>query len=174
MTTESPPSPMRIVEALLFVGGAPLTAERASEIVRRLPPDQFAKIVDDLNRDYRRQNRPYAIHCEDNGFVLKLKPQFQAVRDRLASSPREARMTAHALDTLSLIAYRQPITRSDVDSLRGADSRNQIQQLVRLGLIAVLPAADGETTFVTTSRFLELFGLSELGDLPRTGDLQQL
>jgi segregation and condensation protein B len=171
---ESPPTPARIVEALLFVGGAPLTAERTREIIRNLPPEQFAKIVDDLNRDYRRQNRPYVIHSEDDGFVLRLKPQFRAVRERLAGSPREARMTPHALDTLSLVAYRQPITRADIDSLRGADSRHQLQQLVRLGLVAVMQTADGETAFVTTARFLELFGLSDLGDLPRTGDLQQL
>jgi segregation and condensation protein B len=171
---ESPPSPTRIVEALLFVGGWPLTPERTREIVRNLQPDQFAKIIDDLNRDYRRQGRPYVVQTSDEGCTLTLKPQFRAVKERLAGSPREARMTPHALDVLSLVAYRQPVTRADIDDLRGTDSRNQLQQLVRLGLIAVTQTAEGEAAFSTTARFLELFGLTDLADLPRTGDLQLL
>jgi segregation and condensation protein B len=174
---ETPPPPLRIVEALLFVGGSPLTAERAREIIRNLPAEQFRQIIDELNRDYRRQGRPYMIQAGDQGCLLVLKPQFRAVRERLAGSPREARLTPHALDVLALVAYRQPVTRADIDSQRGVDSRAQLQQLVRLGLVAVSDkpgqsAKDAE--YVTTPRFLELFNLSNLDDLPKTGDLQRI
>ena len=172
----SPPPVRRIIEALLFVGGAPLTAQRAKEIIRRLPEDQFLAAIDELNRDYRRQARPYLIQATDEGFVLRLKPQFRAVRERLLGSPREARLTPQALDVLALIAYRQPISKAELDSQRGADSRGSLQQLVRLGLAAV-ESPEGnpkEARYKTTGRFLELFGLASLNDLPQTGDLQRL
>jgi segregation and condensation protein B len=99
------------------------------------------------------------------------------VRERLAASPREARLTPAARDVLALVAYRQPITKADIDSQRGVDSRSQIHQLVRLGLVAVIHQPElgtKEALHVTTARFLELVGLDSLDDLPRTGDLQQL
>jgi segregation and condensation protein B len=175
--SQPPPAPDRIVEALLFVGGPPLSAARAGEIVRSLTAEQFQTIIDGLNRDYRKQGRPYAVLANEGGYVLTLKPQFRAVRDRLAGSPREARLTAAALDVLALVAYRQPLAKAEIDSQRGADSRAPLQQLVRLGLVAVESRPDAgpkDATYMTTPRFLELFGLRSLDDLPQTGDLQRL
>lgn len=175
--SDAPPTPRQIVEALLFVGGPPLGPDRAGEIIRGLGGDQLREIVDELNRDYRRQRRPYAIQVTDAGYTLTLKPQFRTVRERLIGSPREARLTPAALDVLALVAYRQPISKAEIDSQRGSDSRGALQQLVRLGLIAVVPRPElgpKETGYVTTGRFLELFGLGSLEDLPQTGDLQRL
>jgi len=174
---ESPPPFMRIIEAILFVGGAPLTAERAKEIIRNLPEEQFLAAIDCLNRDYRRQARPYVIQTTEEGFVLRLKPQFRAVRERLLGSPREARLTPQSLDLLALVAYRQPISKAELDSQRGTDSRNSLQQLVRLGLVAVENTPEAkpkDARYKTTARFLDLFSLRSLGDLPQTGDLQRL
>ena len=170
--SETPPTPARIVEALLFVGGQPLTAERAGEIIRHLTPEQFRDIIDGLNRDYRKQGRPYAVQPSAQGYLLTLKPQFRAVRVRLNGSPREARLTPAALDVLAVIAYRQPIGKTDIDSQRGNDSRGPLRQLLRLGLVAIESGKDGG--YITTRRFLEMFDLQSLDDLPRTGDLQQL
>lgn len=176
-SSEAPPSPEKIIEAVLFASGEPLTPERAGEIVRHLTPDQFRQIVDSLNRTYRRQHRPYTIQCSDIGSTLMLRPQFHALRERLEGSTREAKLTPAALDVLALIAYRQPITRAEIDSLRGADSRSAIQQLTRVGLTSVERRQVGdetETVYSTTKRFLELFGLGSLADLPHIGDLQQI
>jgi segregation and condensation protein B len=174
---QAPPPPRRIVEALLFVGGAPLSATRACEIVRGLTAEQFAEAVAALNHDYRHQGRPYAIQAQGAGYVLALRPRFRGVLNKLYATTREARLSAAALDVLSLVAYRQPATRQEIDSLRGADSASLLRQLVRRGLIAVVPrgdAASKDVAYGTTARFLELFGLTSLDDLPRTQDLQQL
>jgi segregation and condensation protein B len=178
---EAPPPLVRIVEALLFVGGAPLTAARAGEAVRGLTPEQFGQAIAALNRDYRAQGRPYHVRGRDHGYELALRPQFRAVRERLLGAQREARLSPLALDALALVAYRQPVTRAEVDSLRGGDSAGLLRQLVRLGLIAVHRGAspgDGgappEVAYSTTSRFLKLFDLRSLDDLPRTQDLQRL
>jgi segregation and condensation protein B len=172
----APPPLPRIIEALLFVGGPPLTAVRAGEAVRGLTPEQFKEIIDALNGDYRRQGRPYRIHLRDDGYELTLQPRFRAVTERLHGSTREARLSPAALDVLALVAYRQPVTRQEIESLRGGDAGGVLRQLVRLGLIAVRRGEESPRTVVyaSTARFLALFELRSLEDLPRTQDLQQL
>lgn len=174
---ESAPPPLRrIIEAMLFVGGAPLTAQRATEAVRGLTAEQFRDILDGLNRDYRQQGRPYRIQMREQGCQLVLQPRFRSVLDRLYGTTREARLSPAALDVLALVAYRQPISKQEVESLRGADSAAALRQLVRLGLIVVRRGEAGQhdVTYSTTARFLTLFQLRSLDDLPRTQDLQKL
>jgi segregation and condensation protein B len=105
-----------------------------------------------------------------------VQPRYRAVQERLYGSIREARLSPPALDVLALVAYRQPISRQEVESLRGADSGSVLRQLVRLGLIAVRrgEAEQKEVCYVTTPRFLSLFQLRSLDDLPRPQDLQRL
>jgi len=144
--------------------------------VRGLTATQLAEIVDELNRDYRSQGRPYRIQLRDQGYELTLQPRFRAVVERLYGSTREARLSPQALDVLSLVAYRQPATKQEIESLRGAESGGQLRQLVRLGLIALQrgEASQKEVSYGTTSKFLKLFDLHSLDDLPRTQDLQQI
>jgi segregation and condensation protein B len=181
-TAESaPPPPLRILEAMLFLGGAPLTVERACEVLRGLTPAQLTQAIDSLNRSYRQQNRPYLIECQEKGYTLVLRPRFRPVVERLYGSMREARLSPAAVDVLSLVAYRQPATKQEIDSLRGAESGALLRQLVRRGLLAVVQRGEGapgvpprEVAYGTTARFLKLFGLRNLDDLPQTQDLQQL
>src|SRR5439155_12532278 len=121
-------------------------------------------------RGYRRQDRPYAIQSTDQGFVLTLRPRYQGVVERLRGGPREARLSKAAVEVLSLIAFRQPVTRAEIDGQRGADSAALVRQLVRLGLVAVQPGGGRELAYTTTARFLNLFGLKSLDDLPQTDD----
>jgi segregation and condensation protein B len=175
---EAPPPLEQIVEALLFVGGAPLTAALAARAVRGLTAEQFAQAVVALNRAYRRQNRPYHVRLREQGYEMALRPRFRGVAERLLGAVRQARLSQPALDTLALVAYRQPVSRAEVDSLRGADSVGLLRQLVRLGLVALRrgdgAGGAGEATYATTARFLKLFGLRGLEDLPRTQELQRL
>jgi|SRR5947209_9900538 len=173
----APPSPLRIIEALLFIGGAPLTAVRACEVIRGLTLEQFTQAIDELTAVYRRQGRPYAVQPRGHGLVLALRPRYQRVVDKLHGGMREARLSTAAIDVLALVAYRQPATKAEIDSLRGAESGALLRQLVRRGLIQVVyrgEASRKEVSYGTTARFLELFGLQTLDDLPRTRDLQQL
>lgn len=172
-----PPSPERIVEAMLFVGGPPLTATRACDTVRGLTEAQFLQAIDGLNQDYRKQGRPYGIMPQGAGFVLHLRPRFRSISEKVFGSVRQARLSTAAIDVLALVAYRQPATKQEVDSIRGAESGALLRQLVRRGLIAVVQRGDSaqrEVSYGTTPRFLELFGLASLDDLPQTQDLQKL
>jgi len=172
-----PPAPLRIIEALLFVGGMPLTADRAAEAIRGLTPDQFMEAIDALKRNYRRQGRPYAILPLERGYVLTLRHRYRQVLEKLYGGVREARLSLAAVDVLSLVAYRQPVTKQEVDSLRGADSGALLRQLVRRGLVVVVHRGEStqrEVSYGTTARFLQLFGLRSLDDLPQTQDLRRL
>lgn len=173
----APPPLKRIVESLLFVGGPPLTSARACEAVRGLTDAQLGEAMDELNHEYRIQARPYHIESQQQGYVLALRPKFRIVQDRLYGSTREARLSALAIDVLALVAYRQPVSKPEVDALRGAESGGLLRQLLRRGLIAVVQrgnSAQREIAYGTTPRFLELFQLQCLDDLPQTQDLQKL
>jgi len=120
------------------------------------------------------QNRPYSVQPRDDGFVLAMKPKYREIHEKLQGGPREARLSQPALDVLSLIAYRQPLSKPEVDALRGNDSAGPLRQLVRLGMVSVVQRADAErpaVSYGTTNRFLQLFGLSMLDELPRLGDV---
>jgi segregation and condensation protein B len=172
---EPPPSPEQLIEAMLFVGGHPLTAEVACAAVRGLTAERFQGAVDSLARRYRQQRRPYAVQPRDGGFVIAILPAFRGLREKVFGGPREARLGQAALDVLAVVAYRQPVGKAEIDAVRGTDSGSVLRQLVRLGLIAVHHRAEADTREVrygTTPRFLQVFGLHSLEELPRLGETQ--
>ena len=175
--SDVPPSPEQLIEAMLFVGGHPLTAAVACSAVRGLTADRFRAAVDALNRRYRDQRRPYAVEPRGDGFSLAVRPAYRHLRERIFGGPRETRLSQPALDVLSVVAYRQPVGKAEVDAIRGTDSGPVLRQLVRLGLIAVQHRAEAavrEVRYGTTPRFLHVFGLASLDELPRLGDAQQM
>jgi len=112
-----------------------------------------------------------------NGFELAMRPPYLPVVQKLQGTTREARMSPNAIDVLALVAYRQPITKRDVDSLRGAESGSVLRLLVRRGLLSVGHedrTPKSETVYRTTQRFLDLFQLRGPEDLPQTLDLKRL
>jgi segregation and condensation protein B len=171
-----PPPLKRIVEALLFVGGLPLTIARAAEIIRGLSPEDFQAAIEELNQEYRGYGRPYEITSKRDGFVFALRPGYEVMLKELYGGTREARLSPAALDVLAIVAYRQPISRADIDALRGARSSGVLRQLVRRGLVVMDPGEGGsrQASYRTTPRFLEIFGLASLEDLPRVQDLRVL
>jgi segregation and condensation protein B len=174
---ELPPSPEQLIEAMLFVGGAPLKAEAVCSAVRGLTEEQFQAALENLTRLYRQQRRPYAIQPREGGFVLAVLPAYRGLRERLFGGPRETRLSQAAMDVLSVVAYRQPVGKAEVDAARGSESGSILRQLVRLGLVAVQHRAEAgnrEVRYGTTPRFLRVFGLNSLDELPRLGDTSQV
>jgi segregation and condensation protein B len=184
--TESPPakvlaaeedacpiSPKSIFEAMLFVGdreNRPLTAAKAAELMRDVSTEEIPAIVDRLNARYEGENCPYRIVGEGSGYRLALRKEFYGVRDRLYGRIREARLSQAAIDVLSLVAYKQPITSEQVSKLRGKPSSHILAQLVRRGLLQLERPAERPRTphYATTPRFMNLFSLESLDDLPRS------
>jgi segregation and condensation protein B len=131
-------SPRMIFEAMLFVGNRenkPLAAERAAGLMRNVSPEELVEIVQELNEKYARVNAPYHITCENDGYRMVLRPEFEAVRSRFYSKTRETKLSQGAIDVLAIVAYQQPITADEVQQIRKSASQAILQQLVRRGLI---------------------------------------
>jgi segregation and condensation protein B len=176
-SSKLPPSAHRILEALLFIGGGPLNCDQACAVVPGMTPVEFLRCLDTLNRSYRLQGRPYQIRATNKACELVLRPKFLAVVEKILGASREARLSSAALDVLSLVAYRQPLTKQEIDGMRGAESGAVLRQLVRRGLLTVVHQENegkAEPVYCTTRRFVEFFQLRGLEDLPQTQDLQRL
>ena len=109
---EAPPAPLEIVEAMLFIGGPPLTSDVACGAIRGLTSENFRELIDEITRRYRGQNRPYTVQPRGPGWVLALRSAHRGVIEKLFGGPKEARLTQPAIDVLSLIAYKQPLAKA--------------------------------------------------------------
>lgn len=168
-------SPGQIIEALLFVGGQPLTAKKIAGLFDA-HVDHFVieSQIDELNSIYRDQNRPYEIRLGEGGYQTVLRPEFDAIRNRVYGiGPREVKLSQEALEVLALIAYRQPISHQQLLEVGRKNMGNVVRQLIRRELVAIERGEGGAKTvaYRTTARFLSLFGLSSLEELPQADEL---
>ncbi len=169
-------SPRMLVEGMLFVGhsdGQPLTNRDLAANLRNVSPAEIDALIEELNALYQEVGAPYEIVSAGAGYRLQIRPAFDTVRQRFYGSVREAKLTPQAMEVLSVVAYRQPITAEQVTQLRRARSRTLLNNLVRRGLLRIeRPAATPrQPTYLTTDRFNHLFGIKSAADLPRSEDL---
>jgi segregation and condensation protein B len=171
-------TPRSILEAMLFVGHAdnqPLTARVIASFMRGVTPEEIDELVVELNSTYDDEGTPYYVVAEAGGYRMALRPSYHSIRDRFYGRIKEARLSQAAIDVLSIVAYRQPMTRDEVDELRGHPSGSLLSQLVRRRLLQLEPKSPDrpKPTYLTTERFLKLFALNDLADLPQSEDLDR-
>jgi len=168
-------SPAQVIEAALFVGGGPLTARKIAALLRGShQAKEVEQTIDDLNNAYVAQARPYEIRLGDGGYRLELRPEYDRLRHRVyGSGPREVRLSQDVLEVLALVAYRQPITEKGIEGHGKQNAGNLLRQLLRRDLIAFErgPGGRKDLHYHTTARFLSLFGLGTLDELPQAEDL---
>ena len=168
---QCPVSPLAILEALLFVGlpaGRPLSSTTVAGLMRGVRPQEVDDLAAELDRRYRADNCPYEVASRDDGWVLRLRPEFTGFGTLVERKARQVRLDAESLDVLALVAWHQPVPRDRLVEL-GCDARPAtLRALVRRGLLALEQGGDteGEATYVTTPKFLEVFRLESLADLP--------
>lgn len=172
-------SEKQVVEAALFVGGMPLTAKKLSSLFHTDHGFGFVEcLLDELNRQYADEGRPYSITLGEGGYRLSLLPEFEPVRNKVFGyGPKDVKMTQDALEVLSLVAYKQPITKSQIEALSKPNVGSILRQLVQRELIRIDRAhapqnskSKNDPPYTTTPRFLSLFGLGSLNDLPVAED----
>jgi segregation and condensation protein B len=171
-------TPKSILEAILFVGhptGEALTSERIAHLMRGVRPAEIDDLVRELNAEYSAAEAPYSIESVGPGYRLALLPEFGPLRDSFHGRIREARLSQAAIDVLAIVGYHQPVAADVIDRLRGKPSGALLSQLVRRDLLALERPAEkkAKPQYRTTSRFLDLFGLEELSELPRSHDLDR-
>ena len=176
-------NPSNILEGMLFVGNTenrPLTADEMSELMRGVGNEEIDELVADLNESYRASQSPFEIILEKDGYRLVLTKEFEFCRKRFYREEKAATLSQSVVDVLSLVAYLQPVTKKEVEAKRLKPSGSILGQLVRRRLIQIeRNKVDGKRTqtfYRTTERFLELFGLAALEELPKTQsfDLSEL
>ncbi|MBN2293867.1 MAG: SMC-Scp complex subunit ScpB [Pirellulales bacterium] len=168
-----PISPHTILEAMLFVGNIsnrPLESRQAAELMRGVEPEEIPEIVGQLNESYAENGCPYSIVAEGAGYRMKLNERFHALRNRFYGRVREARLSQAAIDVLAIVAYRQPISSEAVNRMRDKPCSHLLSQLVRRRLLQIERPADksSKPVYRTTERFLELFGLDDISELPKS------
>ena len=164
------PTPTDVVEALLFASDTPLEAERIREVLELGDVDEARALVDELRARYDREDRALAVVEVGGGYRMVTRPQIAPWLMRLAKTRTKARLSRPALETLAIIAYRQPVSRPEVDAVRGVNSEGVLDSLLdrRLVRVAGRKEAPGRPfLYETTREFLVAFGLRDLNDLPK-------
>jgi segregation and condensation protein B len=171
----SSPSPADVVEALLFASDVPLEAERIREVLELRDPGEARALVEEVQARLMTCGSPLVVSEVAGGYRMVTRPELAPWLMRLAKTRTKARLSRPALETLAIIAYRQPVSRPEIDAVRGVNSEGVLDSLLerRLLRIAGRKEAPGRPfLYETTREFLVAFGLRDVGDLPKVeGDL---
>lgn len=180
----------QVVEALLFSAQKPLTPRELASAIKgagaedELTPNDFAKTseaevaaaLEQLKISYLEQQRAFQLVEKAEGWQFASDPTFAPWVKQLFPAVKPARLTPPALETLAIIAYRQPITRADVEVVRGVAIESVLQTLMERGLVKIAGRAEvpgRPLLYETTQFFLEHFGLRDLDELPNSDELKR-
>jgi segregation and condensation protein B len=143
--------------------------------MRGVSPAEIHTAISELNAIYEAEAAPYRIDESHAGYRLILREEFSRMRDKFYGRVREAKLTAAAIEVLSVVAYNQPVSIEQINQLRGAPSGAVLSTLVRRQLVRLERPAESDAVpqYWTTTRFLRLFGLESLSALPRAEELEK-
>lgn len=162
----------QIVENLLFITDRPLKPSRIAEVVETVNAKRVLEIIQELAKEYEDTGRSIRILEIGGGYQMCTKPEYGRWVRRLYNEKMTTRLSNAALETLAIIAYKQPVTRAEMEMIRGVDVAAPLEKLLERGLVRVLGKRDTigrPMVYGTTDEFLRLFGLNKLSELP---DLQ--
>lgn len=164
--------PTGLIEAILFVAEEPLEVSELAEVLE-LPRDEVTSILEALSVDLRDSGRGVVLREVGGGWRMYSHPDAQEYLERFAATERATRLSNAALETLAVVAYKQPVSRGQVGEIRGVDSDHALRTLERRGLVAEVGRAPGPgqaVLFGTTALFLEKLGINGLEALPPLAD----
>ena len=169
-----PQAVTRIIEALLFASEQPLTVEQIHEVLEEVAAPEIRQRIEELRAAYRSANHAFTIEEVAGGFQMATDPQLSTWIRKLYKESRTDRLTAAALETLAIIAYRQPLTRAEIEHIRGVNVDGVMRTLLEKGVVKILgrkEAPGRPLLYGTTKEFLQYFGLNSLADLPSLAEL---
>ena len=165
-----------IIEALLFASPNPLNQAKVNTV---FTPETYVlkDIINALNKQYSMENHAFEIQQVAGGFQLVSKKEYEIFIRRMLSKSGKLTLSNAALDCLAIIAYRQPISRYEIEAVRGVDSSGVIKTLLGRELIKIKGRDSGPgrpLLYKTTNKFLEYFGINRLSDLPKLKEISEL
>jgi len=167
---------VQVLEAILFSTDLPLSAGKLAEIVGLDSTKPIKQTIENLNSSYEQRQAAYRIEERAGGYQLLTLPQYAQYIERLAKKKDDGRLTPAGLETLAIVAYKQPLTRAGVESIRGVACGEVLRSLMEHNLVKIVGRAEEigrPMLYGTTRYFLEVFGLANLKDLPKSDSLKE-
>ena len=164
------------VEAILFSTDAPITAAKILQVAELASKREVTDAIEALNARYEQSGSAFRIEAIAGGYHLQTLEAYHQVLSRLFKAKSESKLSQPAMETLSIVAYRQPVLRADIEAIRGVACGEVLRGLMEKLLIKIVGRAEvigRPMLYGTTRRFLEVFGLASLKDLPRADELRQ-
>ena len=177
-----------IVEALLFASPEPITAkelascieakaEAESDSETKVKASEVRDLISELNQDYEQTGRAFRIIEGPVGWRMASQPEYADWVRELFPGHKPAKLSAPALETLAIVAYRQPITKADIEAVRGVSVDGVMNKVIDRGLIKIVGRADlpgRPLLYGTTQLFMEHFGIKKVDDLPNAAELRSV
>ena len=166
----------KIIEALLFSNPEPLTQAKVNGVFNPDTPN-LKEVVDGLNKQYAQEDHAFEIKQVAGGYQLVSRAEYEHFIRRMLSKSGRLTLSPAALDSLAIIAYKQPIGRYEIEAIRGVDSSGVLKTLLNRKLIKIKGRDTGPgrpLLYQTTNTFLEYFGLNRLSDMPKLKEITEL
>jgi segregation and condensation protein B len=173
--TSNEPTVESVIEAVLFASDEPLSAERLANIVET-GVKQVRQYIENLNDKYKANNNAFRIEQIAGGYQMLTLSPYNLWLGKLLRARSDSKLSPAALETLAVIAYKQPVIRADIEAIRGVAAGEMIRGLMYKGLVKIVGRAEvlgRPMLYGTTKKFLEIFGLNSLKDLPKVEELKK-
>lgn len=170
-------SPKRVLEALLFASGKPMTMGEIRKIVPQATAKQLEAFIQELKEEYNGEGRSFELIEIAGGYEIATRKEYSSWLGRLELERKNRQASRSALETLAILAYKQPVTRAEIEELRGVDISGVLSTLLERGYIKIVgkkEVAGRPFLYGTTEKFLEHFGLKSVKDLPPIGEIKSL
>lgn len=167
---------LQVLEVLLFASHEPLTQAGLSQAMGTNDVD-LDDLVSRLRARFEEQSRPLDIRAVAGGYQIVTRNEYEPYLQRLFQRGSKLTLSKAGLETLAIVAYKQPVTRSEIDQIRGVSSDSSLRKLLEKGLVTVKGRDESvgrPLLYGTTQAFLECFGFSSLGDLPKLKEIGEI
>ncbi len=165
-----------VIESLIFASEAPLSLDRIKEVLGEMSKKDIQRLIEELRAEDERSPRGFSLVEVAEGFQFRTRPEYGEWIKKLRKV-KPTPLSQPSLETLAIIAYKQPVVRSDLEKIRGVDSGGVLRTLLEKKLIKILGKKDvpgKPLVYGTSKRFLEMFGLKDLSSLPTLKDIEGL
>lgn len=174
---QDPQKAKQVVEALIFASSKPLTPNEIRKVTKVLTASQIEKIAAGLKEEYQATGRSFELLEIAGGYEISTKKEFAPWILKIELQRKARQATQSALETLAILAYKQPLTRAEIEALRGVDTSGVLTTLMEKGFIRIVGKKEvpgRPFMYGTTEKFLEHFGLKALQDLPSIDEIRQI
>lgn len=173
-----------ILEALIFASDEPISSQELIKAIKEIDgndtsitPSDVEKSVEELNQKYDNEESSFKILPIAEGFIFGTKPEYAKYVGYLSNEKTKRRLSQPALETLSIIAYKQPITKPEIETIRGVNSDYMINTLLEKTLVTIKGRSESvgrPLLYGTTPEFLKYFGINKISDLPKPREIEEI